>query len=384
MTSRTSSRQLPGLDLIRFSAAAMVMVFHIGAIPAMQGFTWWGWVGVEIFFVLSGFVIAYTASNTTSLKFLRNRIVRLAPGIWLCGTVTAVFWLLVGGIDALPHRYLNTLILWPVGPWVDPVYWTLPVEVVFYAAIFTVLSFKAYGRLEVVLWVMTLASAGYLCAELGAQLMPSSAAFSWTAAIPDHVARLTLLVHGVFFALGAGLWLCFFDRATRTRLAMLAVCALGCIIQIAFSCRAFAAHTPIAVPELVWLAAMGAVVLSVWQNAWLNRYLGRYSGAIRLLGLATYPLYLLHDKPGVGFFNWLLTVAPVWVAAPTAMAATVAASLVMARYLEPAAQAPLRTGLSKLQTQIEGWLRPGPSQARSVLPPAPDTPTSEAVAGDGA
>jgi peptidoglycan/LPS O-acetylase OafA/YrhL len=51
-------RQLLGLDLIRFSAAFMVLAFHLCAGTALGPLTRWGWVGVEIFFVLSGFVIA--------------------------------------------------------------------------------------------------------------------------------------------------------------------------------------------------------------------------------------------------------------------------------------------------------------------------------------
>jgi hypothetical protein len=71
-----------GLDLIRFAAAAMVLVFHVcfwswanpGSssfalsgnvlqLPSVGSITWSGWIGVEIFFVISGFVIVQSAEK---------------------------------------------------------------------------------------------------------------------------------------------------------------------------------------------------------------------------------------------------------------------------------------------------------------------------------
>ena len=71
---------VPGLDLLRFFAACVVMIYHLAfwswAFPEAQvarasrgvadfehwaEFTRAGWAGVQIFFVISGFVIALTA-----------------------------------------------------------------------------------------------------------------------------------------------------------------------------------------------------------------------------------------------------------------------------------------------------------------------------------
>jgi peptidoglycan/LPS O-acetylase OafA/YrhL len=86
----------PLLDPLRFGAALSVAVFHqmfwswawssIGVPPAFEHyvaadvlfpsaapFTWFGWVGVEIFFVISGFVIANSASKSSPIEFLLGR-----------------------------------------------------------------------------------------------------------------------------------------------------------------------------------------------------------------------------------------------------------------------------------------------------------------------
>lgn len=54
-----------------------------------------GWVGVQVFFVISGFVIAFSAENSTALRFSEARV-RLAPAVWICAPVTAAVLLLVG------------------------------------------------------------------------------------------------------------------------------------------------------------------------------------------------------------------------------------------------------------------------------------------------
>ena len=85
-------RHIVGLDVVRFVAATMVMVFHLAfwswagsgtiahlmpnlpAFPELTPVAWLGWVGVEIFFVLSGFVIAYSSEGSSAFAFFRSRL----------------------------------------------------------------------------------------------------------------------------------------------------------------------------------------------------------------------------------------------------------------------------------------------------------------------
>ncbi|MGD5438086.1 hypothetical protein QUS99_22630, partial [Xanthomonas citri pv. citri] len=101
---------LPLLDPLRFAAALGVAIFpqifwswawvsigvpgferHVAAdvlYPSAAPFTWFGWVGVEIFFVISGFVIANSASQASPGEFLLGRALRLYPAVWVCATAT--------------------------------------------------------------------------------------------------------------------------------------------------------------------------------------------------------------------------------------------------------------------------------------------------------
>ena len=108
------------LDPLRLGAALSVAVFHlmfwswawpsIGVPPGFEHyvaadvqfpsaarFTWFGWVGVEIFFVISGFVIANSASKSSAIEFLFSRALRLYPAVWVCSTATFIVLLLFAG-----------------------------------------------------------------------------------------------------------------------------------------------------------------------------------------------------------------------------------------------------------------------------------------------
>ncbi len=99
MADPVKHRHVLGLDLIRLLAALLVMAYHFafwhstrgqniltdafGVISTVGRPLNFGWIGVEIFFVLSGYVIAFSAVGTRSPVFLRNRFLRLAPGSWI-------------------------------------------------------------------------------------------------------------------------------------------------------------------------------------------------------------------------------------------------------------------------------------------------------------
>jgi peptidoglycan/LPS O-acetylase OafA/YrhL len=155
------------LDPLRFGAALGVAVFHlifwswawpsIGVAPGFEHyvaadvqfqsaapFTWFGWVGVEIFFVISGFVIANSASESSATEFLFSRALRLYPAVWVCSTATFIVLLLFGSGSASEFiiPYMRAMLLIPKGingQWIDCVYWTLAAEMAFYGLVFCAL-----------------------------------------------------------------------------------------------------------------------------------------------------------------------------------------------------------------------------------------------------
>ena len=93
---------LPGLDLVRFLSAVSVAAFHLTrrnyGDPTLMPF---GWVGVEVFFVISGLVIANSAGGATPSSFAANRFLRLYPGAWCSAAITLGIPFLAGVVMAL-------------------------------------------------------------------------------------------------------------------------------------------------------------------------------------------------------------------------------------------------------------------------------------------
>src|SRR5262245_48679592 len=99
---------LPALDGIRAIAILAVLIFH-ACPPALRG----GFTGVDVFFVLSGFLITSIIlapmrdGNFSFREFYLRRIQRLLPNLVLTVIVVVLAWtfLLPPGLAAQPARH---------------------------------------------------------------------------------------------------------------------------------------------------------------------------------------------------------------------------------------------------------------------------------------
>ncbi|WP_405012948.1 acyltransferase family protein [Kitasatospora sp. NBC_01539] len=101
----------------------------------------YSWTGVELFFLISGFVICMSCWGRSVGDFVTSRVVRLFPAYWVCVLLTAGVLLVVPKIwgdnthRPTPTRILTNLTMtnMPLGvDNIDPVYWTLWAELRFY------------------------------------------------------------------------------------------------------------------------------------------------------------------------------------------------------------------------------------------------------------
>jgi exopolysaccharide production protein ExoZ len=132
------------LQILRFVAAMMVVYVHAaqtaftatrsnGLLP--HEFQLVGWAGVDIFFVISGVIIAKTAPGLTWREFAWKRFRRIIP-IYYLACIPATFMFVKTGFGW--REIVATFLLWPAtnvmtAP-VLPVAWTLCFEALFYAA----------------------------------------------------------------------------------------------------------------------------------------------------------------------------------------------------------------------------------------------------------
>ncbi|SEM47938.1 Peptidoglycan/LPS O-acetylase OafA/YrhL, contains acyltransferase and SGNH-hydrolase domains [Sphingomonas gellani] len=156
--------RLAALDGLRGLSALAVCLFHYtymvqfmipGApLPAAQ--VWWGCYGVQLFFAISGFVILGSLARTRNVpSFARARAMRLLPEYWIAMTVTAALLALLGPtrLQVSPIDWLwnlPMLQLWSMTPMIDGVYWSLNLEVGFYAAMALIWRLGGTRRIETV------------------------------------------------------------------------------------------------------------------------------------------------------------------------------------------------------------------------------------------
>jgi peptidoglycan/LPS O-acetylase OafA/YrhL len=97
------------IDLLRFLAAFSVMFFHYTIRGYADGdelspvkfsmlsiFSRYGYLGVDLFFLISGFVILMTAIDRSAKSFIISRMVRLYPAFWMCCTLTFLITFFLG------------------------------------------------------------------------------------------------------------------------------------------------------------------------------------------------------------------------------------------------------------------------------------------------
>lgn len=155
--SAQSRPKLQFVQILRGLAAITVVIYHAGinhirylnATPLFNDFDRYGWLGVEFFFVLSGFIITYSHFKDLQERkninlFLRKRFVRIYPIYWVIALVMFFYYLLLkkdnsGTTVKLENTrdyvfILKCFLLFPLKtgrPFIN-VAWTLSYEIWFY------------------------------------------------------------------------------------------------------------------------------------------------------------------------------------------------------------------------------------------------------------
>ncbi len=175
----TLSARYVNVDGLRLLCAGAVLLFHYlyrGSLEGLyapllpwaavsEGFKY-GHIGVHIFFCISGFVIAYSASGRGAWAFATARFARIYPTFILCLTLLFVARALWGG-EAFPAdilQYAANLLVMPqlVGQdFLSGVYWSIVTEIMFYGWVFVLLALGLFNRfraLVIAAWLLVAAA----------------------------------------------------------------------------------------------------------------------------------------------------------------------------------------------------------------------------------
>ncbi len=285
------------IDALRIFAALAVVVYHYTfsgfagghtpvSFPALSEVTRFGYLGVDLFFTISGFVVLMSAWDRRPGAFVVSRITRLYPAYWVAVTLTAIVSVLFsnGHFRVTVVQYLANLTM--VNSLanmqnVDVVYWTLWAELRFYALIF-VLCVLGITRRKVlaVLW-------GWLALtvlmELG--VLPAAA---------DLVVQ-SQFSH--YFITGMALFVGYRSGFSWQVVAIIAICWDNAIIRgIQFSEDVGTRYQTDINPFVVSAIISCVFLVMLLIATRVTRPLGR-PGFVHA-GALTYPLYLVHAHIG--------------------------------------------------------------------------------------
>lgn len=283
---------LHSIQAARGIAAMAVAAFHLtllmaepryGGAPVFGAWTSRGNLGVDFFFVLSGFIILMAHHREIGrpealANYFRRRIVRLFPTYWV---YTAVFCALVflgfGAASTVPTtagEWFSTIFLVRISSFEMPITpaWTLVHEWGFYV-IFGVLIFNR--------------TLGFVA--LAAWLIPALFVFSF----PEEGQRDWVTTYfsplNLNFLAGMAVFLAF--QHGSARLGKLAL-PLG-IILFAGVFALERSGQPYAVCQIPFAIALALIVLGLasWERAGIG---ARAGGILSLIGDASYSIYLTH------------------------------------------------------------------------------------------
>jgi peptidoglycan/LPS O-acetylase OafA/YrhL len=318
--SRARGGRLAALDGLRLVAALLVVMFHFvgteftniwGAknheiFPGLYPLTTYGWLGVQFFFIISGFVICMSSWDRKLRDFFISRTVRLYPVYWfaviLSALVVTVMHPIASKISAIkPPRSLSdvlsnlTMLQEAAGiTHVDSVYWTLWVELRFYLLFAIVVAWGVTYRRVVLfcaLWtVASLVAAASGIPALGVIIMPA---------------------YSMYFIAGIAFYLIYRFGQTPLLWGIIGLAwlqaqheALGATIYMNGLLKTSMEWRYSVILITAFFVAIAAVALG-----WLSWARWRW---LTVAGTLTYPLYLLHQNIGLITIRGLHGSVPKW------------------------------------------------------------------------
>lgn len=297
-SNSSGSGRLLELDALRGLAALAVVLFHystryeqlFGHTESIPASVPWGGYGVDLFFMLSGFVILMTLQRTANgWKFAWGRFSRLYPTYWAAAALT----FLVVSIYGLPGQEVSfdqalvnvTMVqsLMKV-PHIDGAYWSLQAELIFYVNMLLLYRLGAFRRpaATVVCWVVV---AGV------AYLLQSYATTAWplAASVLNKIATIGSLRFIPLFGMG----MLLYDAQRAEKYSKLTWLGLGsCLAFIAYRDGTTTLLIDVSLITLLWLAVSKRVpALAAAPLVWL--------------GAISYSLYLTHQNIGYVVIRYL-------------------------------------------------------------------------------
>ena len=289
--------RLHALDVLRFVAALSVVVYHYTArgrgwhtpvrqlFPALHVVSQYGWMGVELFFLISGFVICMSSWGRRIGPFFVSRVARLFPAYLVAVVLTASVVTIWPGFSLNSNKdniLINfTMLDIPLGgrP-VDSVYWTLFTELIFYL-LFAIVVWRGLTYQRAVAFCVLWTTASVI--------------------VPTFASRFSGIVlqpeYSPYFIAGIAFYLMYRFGPNLLLVCIVAVSFILATHQIRTDVQAQATvagnHLSLAVVYALLAVCFALIgLVAIGRLSWIR---GKWT---IVLGAVTYPLYLIHQIIG--------------------------------------------------------------------------------------
>jgi len=292
------------LDILRIVSAFSIVLFHytfrgfaadnmsILDFPYLGKIFKYGYLAIYAFFLLSGYVVVYSAQTKNFFEFVYSRIRRLYPSFWVAVLLTSFFTYQWGGQRY--HVYLNQVLINLTMlnrcisiPSVDGVYWFLFEILKFYFYISMLILFRLLNKIDMFVFF-------WLIGVLIALLVP----VGWKISFFLMPRYAPFLISGViFFLIKQNGW----KKMYIVTLAFSFVLGFFALVQ----------NTPnmiehyksdFSIVVILFVIVLFYLVLALSVAGWLK--LTSRNRIIFLLSASSYPLYLIHQNIGFIIFNY--------------------------------------------------------------------------------
>ncbi|MFB7089564.1 acyltransferase family protein [Streptomyces sp. NPDC056296] len=299
---RPGGDRLRSLDGLRLLAALMVCLYHLAGkngevaeswsqspgqmFPTLSQAAVYGCLGVQFFFVISGFVICMSSWGRSLGDFFRSRVARLYPAYWaallLVGAASLVLPVVFAPLRSDEFLMNFTMLQQPMGvPRVLGVCWTLWVEMRFYVLFALFVIWKGVTYRRVVIFCILWSLAGVLARVADTPLSD----------------ELVMRDHAPFFIGGLALYLI---HRFGSDLLLWGIVGMSFLMGQRYSVTALwhpgmsgdFHRNPYVIQAIVFLTFAAVAVVALGWARWANwRWL-------TVAGALTYPFYLIHEHLG--------------------------------------------------------------------------------------
>lgn len=290
------SPKIGSINTLRFISAIMVIFYHFTFtfyhgdlsyidIPVLRYLSHYGYLGVDIFFIISGFVISLSAEGRNAYTFFKSRIGRLYPVFWISAIITTLFLVFGGHLidsDMTWWRFWTNMTMIPTIffdkstiDFLDGAYWTLAIEMKFYFVILLLLILKQFKRIEKItipLSFLMLYSAIFLNIKVDSDLI-------W---IPNFIAGI------IFYKIyknGLNTWRIF---------ALINTFIASLIFATNRAPSLTEGYGELFKSSTITMYILFSYIIFLLIS--LNKIKIPNNKYINILGLLTYPIYLLHQQ----------------------------------------------------------------------------------------